>query len=59
MKSTFFVTALAYAMVGFTVASPMTELDSRQATTDPDPDVSHQFLVVSIAPNFGRQADFV
>lgn len=40
MKSTMIVAALAYAMFGMTIASPMTELDSRQAKDPNDTDVS-------------------
>lgn len=52
------VTALAYAMFGMTIASPMTELDSRQAKDPNDTDVRYQppkFLY--ILSNFEWLAD--
>lgn len=48
MKSTIFVAALAYAMFGMTIASPMSELDTRQAN---DGDVSHLFRLSGRLPN--------
>lgn len=46
MKSTMIVAALAYAMFGMTIASPMTELDSRQATDPTNTDVSCEYLTL-------------